>query len=107
MLDEFRRGSVYLADLGAPEPKYWVVVSNNRRNKGLDSVLAVRVTTTDRHRDLATCIELPHGECLYGYVLCDTLTEMFEDDVVKRHGALSPTAMGAIGEGLKAALALD
>lgn len=107
MLGEFRRGSVYLADLGAPEPKYWVVVSNNRRNKGLESVLAVRVTTTDRHRDLPTCIELPHGECLHGFVLCDSLTEMFEEDVVKRHGGFSPAAMAAIGKGLKAALDLD
>lgn len=40
------RGQVYRAKLGNTEPKYYLVVSNNRRNAALDDVLVVRLTTT-------------------------------------------------------------
>ena len=40
------RGRVYRAKLGNIEPKYYLVVSNNRRNAALDDVLVVRLTTT-------------------------------------------------------------
>ena len=51
------RGRVYWADLGHGE-KPWVVVSNNARNRALESVLAVRVTTTMSGPDLPTIVPL-------------------------------------------------
>ncbi|MCZ4618784.1 type II toxin-antitoxin system PemK/MazF family toxin, partial [Rhodococcus qingshengii] len=38
------RGQIYWADIGKGE-KPWVVVSNNVRNRNLNTVLAARVTT--------------------------------------------------------------
>ena len=45
------RGQVYRADIGFG-PKPWLVVSNNHRNRALSDLLAVRITTTDRHANL-------------------------------------------------------
>ena len=42
------RGQVIRAEVGLDEPKLFVVVSNNRRNARLGSVLAARLTTSDK-----------------------------------------------------------
>ena len=41
------RGRIYVGDFGFGN-KYFLIVSNNRRNGKLDSVLAVRITTTSK-----------------------------------------------------------
>lgn len=41
------RGQIYWFDMGHGE-KPWVVVSNNVRNRTLNTVLAARVTTTPK-----------------------------------------------------------
>jgi mRNA-degrading endonuclease toxin of MazEF toxin-antitoxin module len=50
-----QRGQVYRCDLGYG-PKPWLVVSNNARNRLLDDIIAIRLTTTAR--DLPTWVKL-------------------------------------------------
>lgn len=100
------RGQIVLAkvpDIDAP--KYFLVVSNNARNAKLPSVLAVRITTSPKP-DIPSVVELRNGEVLRGRVLCDSIQDVWEDEVVKVVGALSPASMMAVGAGLRAALAL-
>jgi mRNA interferase MazF len=87
-------------------PKYWVIVSNNGRNRNFDTALAVRVTTTNRHANLDSVVALPAGEVLNGWVACDSLTEIWDDDLARStaEGALSRRAMSAVEDGLMAAL---
>lgn len=102
----YLRGQVYRANLGTDEPKYYVVVSNNRRNAQLDDVLVVRLTTT-RKPQLPSIIELGHPEPFVGRACCDDITWMSPDEVAEYIGALSPGAMRRIGDGLAAALGLE
>lgn len=46
MSQPLERGRVYAAVLGTLGEKYYLVVSNNQRNRNLDSVVAVRLTTS-------------------------------------------------------------
>lgn len=87
-------------------PKYWVVVSNNGRNRNFDTALAVRVTTTNRHAGLDSVVPLPAGEMLNGWVACDSLTEIWDEDLLhdRAEGALSHRAMRDVEDGLMAAL---
>ena len=50
-----QRGQVYRCDLGYGL-KPWLVVSNNARNRLLDDIIAIRLTTTAR--DLPTWVKL-------------------------------------------------
>lgn len=102
------RGRVYLANLAesGDAPKPWLVVSNNARNRGLGSALAVRITTTAKYADLATVVELPAGECVVGWARCDELTTLWPDEPVRELGGLSPRAMRGIELGLLAALGI-
>lgn len=103
---ELLRGRVYLADLESGQPKPWLVVSPNSRNRGLRSALAVRITTTNKYTDLDTVIQLPDREVVHGWVRCDSLTVMYDDEPEQELGALSPRAVRMIEPGLKAALGL-
>ena len=101
-----QRGRIYAADLANVEgQKYFVVVSNNRRNRALDTVLAVRVTTTAKPV-MASVVELGTKEAVKGRVVCDDIVELWEDEIRRDLGALSPTAMRAVERGLGAALQL-
>ncbi len=104
-----RRGRVYLANLAdeGAEPKYWLVVSNNRRNSGLHNALAVRITSSPKYVDLDSVVAIPAGESLSGWVRCDDILHLFADDVMREIGAFTPRTMRAIGDGLKAALGLN
>jgi mRNA interferase MazF len=100
------RGRVYAARLShLDEDKYFVVVSNNRRNNQLQQVLAVRITTTAKP-SIPSIVELPTGEVVGGRAVCDDIVELYEDEVRRDLGALSPGTMAGIAEGLKAALDL-
>ena len=103
------RGQVYMADLSnnGSGQKPWLIVSNNHRNKALESVLAVRITTTQKYLELDTVVELPSGEPVMGYVRCDELTEVWLDELGKCQGALSPATMSLVNAGLMAALAIE
>lgn len=101
------RGRVYRArPEGFHADTFFVVVSNNARNRHLDSALVVRFTTT-RKPPLPSIVEIPDHEVLPGgRIVCDDIYELFDDEVRADIGALSAPTMGAVGEGLKAALGL-
>ena len=100
------RGRVCAARLTHPdEDKYFLVVSNNRRNRNLPQVLAVRLTTTPKP-SLPSIVPLQSPEVFTGSVVCDDIVEIYEDEVKRDLGALSPSAMNAVARGLAAALDL-
>lgn len=106
MSQDLIRGRIYAAEMSHIKgKKYFLVVSNNRRNSALPSVLAVRLTTT-RKGDIPSRVELGSTEVLTGYVVCDDIVELWPDEVRRDMGALSTQAMLAVGRGLVAALAL-
>jgi mRNA interferase MazF len=100
-----QRGQVFRVDLGHGA-KPWLVVSNNQRNRNLDSVLAARITTTGKHSALPTVVPLGAGDPLVGYVLCDDLIQLYQDELTRALGALAPPTMAAVSRGLAIALGL-
>lgn len=101
------RGRIYRARLsGFNEDKFFVVISNNKRNRQLPSVLVARLTTTKKP-NLPSIVEIPADEILPGgRVVCDDIYDLYEDEVKADVGAFSARTMAAINDGLKAALAL-
>lgn len=99
------RGQVVRADIGLDEPKLFVVVSNNSRNRNLPSVLGVRLTTSAKP-PLPSIVEITGREVITGRAVCDDIVELWSDEVIATLGALSVPAMEGINRGLAAALAL-
>jgi mRNA interferase MazF len=100
------RGRVYAAKLSnIKSEKYFLVVSNNQRNAQLPQVLAVRLTTTTKP-EIPSIVEIGKGEAFLGRAVCDDIVELYEDEILRDLGALSPHAMSAVAGGLKAALSL-
>ncbi|USY20041.1 type II toxin-antitoxin system PemK/MazF family toxin [Nocardiopsis exhalans] len=88
------------------ERKPFLVVSNNHRNRNLGDLLAVRLTTT-RKEARTTVVPLgPADRPLHGYVLCDEITHLYDDELLEDRGALSLATMTRVATGLKAALDL-
>lgn len=102
------RGRIYRArPQGMAQDKYFLVVSNNARNRALESVLVVRFTTSAKPR-LPSIVEIPADETLPGgRVVCDDIYDLYDDEVTEDLGALSPSTMHAVGLGLRAALGLS
>jgi mRNA interferase MazF len=100
------RGQVFWADVNGIGRKPWLVVSNNQRNRHLDSVLAVRITTTDLSRGLPTVVPLNHDDPVTGFVRCDDLSQIYRDEIVEPAGAVSPRTIAAVNRALMLALAL-
>ncbi|WP_245616198.1 type II toxin-antitoxin system PemK/MazF family toxin [Phycicoccus jejuensis] len=92
-----------LPNIGAE--KYFLVVSNNQRNRALRTALVVRLTTS-RKPSLPSIVALGHGERFVGWVVCDDIMELYEDEVSRDLGALSGPMMTSVSRGLKAALDL-
>lgn len=101
------RGRIYRARLDhIGQEKFFLVVSNNVRNRHLDSVLAVRFTTSAKPA-LPSIVEIPPTEALAGgRVVCDDIYELFDDEVRADIGAVSPRTMDAVERGLLAALGI-
>lgn len=99
------RGQVIRADIGLDEPKLLAVVSNNRRNAAMPSVLAVRLTTTPKP-PMPSVVELGHPEVFTGRIVCDDIIEVFEEEVMAVRGGLTGAALAALNDGLRAALDL-
>lgn len=100
------RGRVYAAQLpGLDSEKYFLVVSNNRRNRSLPQVLAVRLTTS-RKPAIPSIVSLAHPEVFVGSACCDDIVEIWQDEVRRDLGALTPAAMVAVTRGLSVALGL-
>jgi mRNA interferase MazF len=101
------RGKVYHVDLGEPVGrKPFVVVSNNIRNSKLDTVLAVRITTTNKPAHVPSIVPLSTADRLSGYAVCDEVRLVQRVKLTDAGTALSPRTMRAIGDGLRIALGL-
>lgn len=98
------RGQVVRADIGLSEPKLFVIVSNNRRNRRLDDVLAARLTTSAKPT-IPSIVELTN-ETLTGRVVCDDILPLYHDEIRGVVATLSPSTMTAINHALAAALDL-
>lgn len=97
---------MYAANLNVIDGlKYFLVVSNNRRNEQLQQALAVRLTPTPKPA-LPSIVVLPEGEPFVGSVVCDDIVELYPDEIRRDLGALSPNTMSRVNAGLRAALGL-
>jgi len=97
------RGQVFRVDLGHGA-KPWVVVSNNARNRNLETVLAARITTTGRHANVPTVVPLASADPLVGFVVVDDLVQLYRDELAAPLGALSPSTMQHISDALRIAM---
>jgi mRNA interferase MazF len=101
------RGQLYRVEIGSIGHKPYVVVSNNQRNRLLDSVLTVRVTTTDKAR-VPTAVPLAPADPLLGYALADDIVELYKDELEggQYMGALCPKTVLALNVALMQALGI-
>lgn len=97
------RSNVYRVDLGHGR-KPWVVLSNNSRNRSLETVLAARITTTTKNAQLPTVVSLTAADPLNGYVLVDDIVQLYHDELTEPLGSLSPPTMQEISAALRIAL---
>jgi mRNA interferase MazF len=98
-----QRGQVYRCDLGHGL-KPWLVVSNNGRNQRLDTVIAIRITTTAR--DLPTWVQLSPADPVAGYVIADDIEQLCLDELRQYQGSLTRATMDRVNHALGLALAL-
>lgn len=98
-----QRGQVYRCDIGHGL-KPWLVVSNNGRNARLDTVVAIRITTTAR--DLPTWVALSPADPLAGYAIADDIEQLYTDELGQYQGSLTRATMGRVNQALGLALAL-
>lgn len=85
--------------------KPMLIVSNNRRNEALPSVLAVRITSALKPT-LPTIVELGPDDGVKGRALCDDVTVVPRSLLKARAGAASRATMDAVAAGLRVALTL-
>lgn len=97
------RSQIYRVDLGHGL-KPWVVLSNNSRNRNLDTVVAARITTTNKHVHVPTVVPLTAADPLVGYVLVDDIVQLYHDELTESLGSLSPPTMAEISKALRIAL---
>lgn len=98
---------MYRAAITEHGPKPYVVISNNNRNRKLDSVLAARITTTDKSH-VVSAVPLGTGDPLVGFVLADDIVELFVEDIEAATylGALASQTITRLNEALKLALGI-
>ncbi|WP_343572072.1 type II toxin-antitoxin system PemK/MazF family toxin [Mycobacterium sp.] len=97
------RSQTYRVDLGHGA-KPWVILSNNSRNRNLDTVLAARITTTSKNAHLPIVVALTAADPLAGFVLVDDIVQLYHDELTESLGALSPPTMQEISKALRIAL---
>jgi len=106
-MTEMLRGRVYRAHLShIGQDKYFLVVSNNRRNRAFEQVLAVRLTTTPPRDERPAMVPLGPGEIMTGWVSCDDIEVLYDDEVRADLGAITAPAMRRVEAGLRAALGM-
>jgi len=106
-MTDLLRGRVYRARLShIEEDTYFLVVSNNRRNRAFEQVLAVRLTTTKPRDGRPALVELGPGEVLTGWASCDDIETVYDDEVRADMGAVTAQTMRRVEAGLHAALGL-
>ena len=97
------RSQAYRVDLGHGA-KPWVILSNNSRNRNLDTVLAARITTTSKHSHVPTVVPLTAADPLVGFVLVDDIVQLYHDELTESLGTLLPSTMAEISKALRIAL---
>jgi len=101
------RGRIYRAHLThIGEDKFFLVVSNNRRNRAFGQVLATRLTTTPPKAERPALVPLGPEEVMTGWVSCDDIETIYDDEVRADVGAVSASAMRRVEAGLLAALGI-
>jgi mRNA interferase MazF len=101
------RGRIYRAHLGhIGADKFFLVVSNNRRNRAFEQVLAARLTTTPPRDSRPAMVQLGPDEVMTGWVSCDDIETIYDDEVRADVGAVTPSTMRRVEEGLRAAFGL-
>lgn len=102
-----RRGQVYSVDVGGQAGRhFYVVVSNDTRNRLLDTVLGAMITSTDKSH-VPSCVELSDDDPVRGWVNTDMLDSLWDEEVSGRpRGALSNATMAKVDGALKIALSL-
>lgn len=97
------RSQAYRVGLGHGA-KPWVILSNNSRNRNLDTVLAARITTTSKNAHVPTVVALTAADPLVGFVLVDDIVQLYHDELTGSLGTLSPPTMQEISRALRVAL---
>lgn len=97
------RSQAYRVDLGHGK-RPWVILSNNARNRNLDTVLAARITTTSKHAYVPTVVPLTSADPLVGFVLVDDIVQLYHDELTESLGTLSAPTMQEISKALRIAL---
>jgi mRNA interferase MazF len=106
-MTDLLRGRIYRARLShIGEDKYFLVVSNNRRNRAFEQVLAVRLTTTKPRDSRPALVELGVGEVMTGWASCDDIEAVYEDEAHADMGAIAAQTMRRVEAGLRAALGM-
>jgi mRNA interferase MazF len=83
----------------------WLVVSNNARNRALRSFLGVRLVERMKP-ELPSVVELGLDDPVHGRLVCDSLMEMFRDEIRTDLGAMSAGTMMRVATALRHALAI-
>lgn len=100
------RGQIFEANIGSRGRHFYVVVSNNQRNRALNSVLALMVTTTDKSH-IPSAVQLTHQDSVTGWVVADNIDTLWDDELPSMPvGALSAPTMAKLGAALKLAFSL-
>ena len=97
------RSQTYRVDLGHG-CKPWVILSNNSRNRNLDTVLAARITTTSKNAHVPTVVPLTAADPVVGFVLVDDIVQLYHDELTELLGVLSAPTMQEISKALRIAL---
>jgi mRNA interferase MazF len=101
------RGRIYRAHLShIDEDKFFLVVSNNRRNRAFEQVLAARLTTTPPKAERPAMVPLGPEEVMAGWVSCDDIETIYDDEARTDVGAVTAPAMRRVEVGLRAALGM-
>jgi len=100
-------GRIYRAHLShIGEDKFFLVVSNNRRNRAFEQVLAARLTTTPPRDNRPAMVPLGPGEVMTGWISCDDIETLYDDEVRADAGAITAQTMRHVEAGLRAALGM-
>lgn len=106
-MTDMLRGRIYRAHLThIGEDKFFLVVSNNRRNRAFEQVLAARLTTTPPRDERPAMVPLGPGEIMTGWVSCDDIETLYNDEVRADIGAITALAMRRVEAGLRAAFGM-
>jgi mRNA interferase MazF len=99
------RGQIWWVDVGLSENKRFVVVSNNARNRQLQDVLGVRLTTADKP-DIPSIVGFEPGEVTDArcYAVADDIWLVRKEWLRDPLGALTPGQMQRVGDALRVAL---